>query len=410
MNSTISYAEKLNRECRCTTLCEKTLQEKLTGIRVARPNLFSETTTYLSENDYVQIKELIRVSEKIISDPFYQQTILERKSTPYASGVFMGYDFHLTDEGARLIEINTNAGGAYLNLILARSQEECCTEENLFFRDTHDISYVDHVFMQMFREEWRLLRGNETLRTIAIMDNNPTEQFLAPEFNLFRDLFLQHGYEAFILDPKETDLRSDGLYYQEKKIDLIYNRLTDFDLSESSHKHIFEAWTNNQLVLTPTPTHHLLYAHKKNLVFLTDAEFLKKLNLTEAERKTVLTMVPQTRLVKKCDPVKLWAERKNLFFKPVVGFGSKATYRGDKMTTRVWSEILQGDYVAQALIRPGQRVIAGKESALKVDIRAYAYEGKILLLAARLYEGQTTNFRTNGGGFSPVVVVSGQGK
>ena len=30
-------------------------------------------------------------------------------------GVFMGYDFHLTPAGPRLIEINTNAGGALLN-------------------------------------------------------------------------------------------------------------------------------------------------------------------------------------------------------------------------------------------------------------------------------------------------------
>jgi hypothetical protein len=29
----------------------------------------------------------------------------------------------------------------------------------------------------------------------------------------------------------------------------------------------------------------------------------------------------------------------------------------------------------------------------------------VLLLAARLYQGQTTNFRTPGGGFAPVVVV-----
>ena len=31
------------------------------------------------------------------------------------AGVFMGYDFHLGGDGPRLIEINTNAGGALLN-------------------------------------------------------------------------------------------------------------------------------------------------------------------------------------------------------------------------------------------------------------------------------------------------------
>src|SRR5258705_419647 len=34
---------------------------------------------------------------------------------PGNRGVFMGYDFHLTQDGPRLIEINTNAGGALLN-------------------------------------------------------------------------------------------------------------------------------------------------------------------------------------------------------------------------------------------------------------------------------------------------------
>jgi hypothetical protein len=33
-------------------------------------------------------------------------------------GVFYGYDFHLNADGAHLIEINTNAGGAFCNALL----------------------------------------------------------------------------------------------------------------------------------------------------------------------------------------------------------------------------------------------------------------------------------------------------
>ena len=43
--------------------------------------------------------------------------------------------------------------------------------------------------------------------------------------------------------------------------------------------------------------------------------------------------------------------------------------------------------------------------ARKMDVRLYTYEGQILLVAARLYQGQTTNFQTAGGGFSPVLVI-----
>jgi hypothetical protein len=66
-----------------------------------------------------------------------------------------------------------------------------------------------------------------------------------------------------------------------------------------------------------------------------------------------------------------------------------------------------GDFIAQALVPPGQRLVNvdGVATDLKFDIRAYTYGGQIQLLAARTYTGQTTNFRTEGGGFSPVVVL-----
>jgi len=38
-------------------------------------------------------------------------------------------------------------------------------------------------------------------------------------------------------------------------------------------------------------------------------------------------------------------------------------------------------------------------------VRCYVYEGQVQLLIARLYQGQTTNFRTAGGGFALVRVL-----
>jgi hypothetical protein len=63
--------------------------------------------------------------------------------------------------------------------------------------------------------------------------------------------------------------------------------------------------------------------------------------------------------------------------------------------------------VAQALVLPSERrlEVDSAETDLKLDVRAYVYDGAIQLVAARLYEGQTTNFRTPGGGFAPVFVV-----
>jgi uncharacterized circularly permuted ATP-grasp superfamily protein len=117
--------------------------------------------------------------------------------------------------------------------------------------------------------------------------------------------------------------------------------------------------------------------------------------------------VPRTVLVTPENADELWMSRKDLFFKPTGGHGGKAVYRGDKVTKGVWSEIERGGYVAQTLARPSERMIRIDEApqARKMDVRLYTYDGQALLVAARLYQGQTTNFRTPGGGFAPVFVV-----
>ena len=46
---------------------------------------------------------------------------------------------------------------------------------------------------------------------------------------------------------------------------------------------------------------------------------------------------------------------------------------------------------------------------LKLDVRCFVYNGEVQLMAARLYNGQTTNFRTPGGGFASVFTLAAQG-
>jgi hypothetical protein len=78
--------------------------------------------------------------------------------------------------------------------------------------------------------------------------------------------------------------------------------------------------------------------------------------------------IARTQVVARSDAERLWSERRRFFFKPACGYGSKAAYRGDKLTRRVWDEILNGDYVAQELVAPSERRVA-EGTALKVDVR-----------------------------------------
>jgi hypothetical protein len=194
------------------------------------------------------------------------------------------------------------------------------------------------------------------------------------------------------------------LWHGETAIDLVYNRLTDFSLATPASATLRAAYLENAMVLTPHPQAHALYADKRNLALLSDAKRLETMGVPQSTQDVLLAGIPHTEIVKLENAERLWRERRRLFFKPFAGFGGRAAYRGDKLTQRVWQEILAGDYIAQALVTPGERVISDQEPAqvLKFDLRDYTYDSQVQWVAARLYQGQTTNFRTPGGGFAPV--------
>lgn len=417
-----SSAETLNRACFCRTLNVNRLREQLESdpslkglmqsIAQTRPHLFSSTVVFLSSEMEQRITATVAAIERVVALPNYQAQALARAPAIAQQafgpvGACMGFDFHLGAGGPQLIEINTNAGGALLNAALARAQETCCKEMDRAFIPNARLDTIEQTFFDMFMAEWRRQRGNHHLGSVVIVDDDPAAQYLAPEFELFRQLFQRHGVAASIADPSALEWHDDKLWHLGAPVDMVYNRLTDFYLAEPGHQALRQAYAAGAAVLTPDPHAHALYADKRNLIALSQDELLAAWGASAGDRSLLKAGVPPTQLVTVDRADELWAQRRQLFFKPVAGFGAKAAYRGDKLTRRVWSEILAGDFVAQALVPPGERLIEvdGVVTDLKFDIRAYTYDGRVQLLAARMYTGQTTNFRTQGGGFAPVIVV-----
>jgi hypothetical protein len=411
-NNCNSNANNLNQHCYCKTLNRDLLLTLLQDdnlaaeIFVSHPQLFSNTAVFISRDQWVQLKQIVETIERVVHFPSVQQKLTTQENQRNAAaGVFVGVDFHMSATGSKVIEINTNAGGGFLNAALLAAQTACCEVLNpalpLMEKQLHE------EFIAMFRNEWRLCRGDKPLTTIAIVDHQPEQQFLYPEFRIAQAVLQNAGFTVLVVDPSGLQWNGEYLYYQNEKIDLIYNRLTDFSLIEPSHQHLRQAYDQDAVVITPNPFHHAIYADKRNLIVLGDRDLLETCAVSDEDIQTLQQAIPKTRALTLENSDQLWQERKQLFFKPACGFGSKAAYRGDKITTRVWQEILQGNYIAQELIPPSERGVSidNQQTELKMDIRAYSYQGKIQLLAARLYQGQTTNFRTAGGGFAPVFVV-----
>lgn len=423
----MNLADTLNQGCMCLTLDATRLRAQLErdptltglaqGIALAQPHLFSNSVVFLSAQTYQAIAHAVGAIERVMALPAYQAAALEHAPQVAQQafgplGAFMGYDFHVDTghagfTGPKLIEINTNAGGAFLNAALARAHLACCESMSLAMETYTRLGTLEQTFFDMFLHEWQLQRGNAPLRSVAIVDDEPQAQYLAPEFALCRQTFAQRGVKAVIADPKDLRLTDGQLWHGDVAIDLVYNRLTDFDFSNPDHQALQDAYLSGSAVFTPHPHAHALRANKRHLIALSDDKLMAQWNVPDADRQCLRDAIPATQAVTRDKADALWAQRRLLFFKPVSGYGGKATYRGDKLTRKVWEDILAGDFIAQALVPPGQRLVSvdGVATHLKFDIRAYTYDGKIQLLAARTYQGQTTNFRTPGGGFSPVLVV-----
>lgn len=415
-------AETLNRDCRCVSVDRDRLRRALAQgadgadlvrlVEEERPYLFAGTTVFLGQACVEGMAEVVAAVERVASLPAWAERVLAwapptARRPAAAAGVFMGYDFHLGQDGPRLIEINTNAGGGLLNAALAQAQFACCEEVAAMLPGEHPAATIEQDYVDMFRAEWRAERGDAPLRRIAIVDESPSSQFLYPEFLLFRKLFERNGIAAAVCDPAELSFAGDALWQGGERVDLVYNRLTDFGLEAPASDALRKAWLAGAAVVTPHPRAHALYADKRNLTLLTDAAALAGFGVDAATRSVLLSGIPRTRQVVRADAEALWAGRKRLFFKPAAGYGSKAAYRGDKLTKRVFEDILAGEYVAQELVPPSARHVGSGEAQqeFKLDLRNYAYRGRVQLVTARLYQGQTTNFRTPGGGFAPVLTV-----
>ena len=217
-------------------------------------------------------------------------------------------------------------------------------------------------------------------------------------------MFARHGIEAIIADPRDLELKDNKLFGDSKTVDLVYNRLTDFYLESPACATLRMAYDSGAAVFTPSPRDHALYANKRNLAVLCDENMLRQMGASAEVVDTLSAAVPRTIVVSEDNAARLWTDRRRLFFKPARGYGSRGTYKGAKLTKKTWSSIMQSDYVAQELVPPGERLLVtdGALRSFKVDVRCYVYRGRIQLLGARMYRGQTTNFRTDGGGLAAV--------
>lgn len=403
--------EVLNRRCGCAVVdidqLRHTLEAALPGMDAIDPvrhaHLFSPHALFVDRGALDAMGSVAAAVFRVARHPRYVEHVLRHapeiaRHDPGSSGGVLGLDFHLTVEGPRLIEINTNPGGLLLNAFLLDAVQSCAPATwapwatGVAAREASVSAWLEDMRRQLGRMP----------RRMAIVDVTPREQFLYPEFQLYRQAFQVRGIDTVIRAPEEFIHDRHGLRDADGPVDAIYNRLTDFVLREPACQPLAAAYLAGSIALTPHPRAHAVYADKRNLAVLDDPQLLMSYGIDASTTHLLAKAIPSTveLTAENCDA--LWAARDHYFFKPASGYGSRGSYRGDKVTRRTWEAMASAAYVAQAFAPPSVR-IPHADVTLKADVRCFASETGTLLFAARLYQGQTTNMRTARGGFAAVL-------
>jgi len=302
---------------------------------------------------------------------------------PQSSGILMGFDFHLADSGVKLIEINNNAGGLYTGNGGWVPQPELAELPGT----------LPERLVSMFPDDWRV---------IAIMDEAIEEQFMYPEMKAYAELLRQAGRTVCLVSPQQLQAREDGLYADGARIDAIYNRHTDFYLDSPEMSHIRKAYLAQQVQLNPHPRSYALLGDKARMAdWWRDG--LLECCLDRPDIELIRSVVPETRLLGEHDAEEVWQQRSRWVFKPAAKHGGKGVLLGKSISRKRFSELAPDDTVMQAFVPATTVKLNGGE--FKFDLRLFTHGDRLIAVAGRVWQGQVTNFRSEGSGWVPLSIA-----
>lgn len=306
---------------------------------------------------------------------------------PECSSVLMGFDFHLTDAGPKLIEINNNAAGL-------------CSWKTIDWLPQPDMpelcgTLTDRL-QQMFPPAWKHM---------VILDSAIESQFFYYEMKAYAALLKQAGRSVRLVSPHDIDLNNDGsLSVEGVKIDGIYNRHTDFYLENEDMMHIRKAYMAGKVGLSPHPRSYALMADKRRMVDWRREGFLNACGLSPEAIELMFGILPDSRLLSDFHADEIWKLRKNYVFKPGTSHGGKGVLMGKSVRQKRFQQMLaqaENIVVQEYVPAPGVEINGGH---FKYDVRLYMCGDTLTGLAARLFQGHMTSFKHPDSGFYPVSV------
>jgi hypothetical protein len=330
-------------------------------------------------------------------------------------------DAFLTPDGPRFIEINSDAPAGFgYGDRMARLVSQLRVFQ-AFARET-PVSYQpsDDGLVRAVAARWRETGGTGRPR-IAIVDWADVKTRADQE--ILREAFAARGFDSFLADPREMDVRGGRLHAPSGPVDLVYRRAV---LSELVAK------TDEVRAFLGAYRHHLcpfvnslrcrLSEDKAFFAILTDEAYAHL--MSEEERALVARTLPWTRRVEErrtlCDGARVdlvpfvLEHRESLVLKPAHDYGGRSVFLGSETPPAEWENAVRAALAAPWVVQ--RRVPIPEEPfpvfeggalsfvSLKVNANPFYVLGEAVGAVTRASRSSVINVSA-GGGSAPTFVV-----
>ncbi|MBM7624889.1 glutathionylspermidine synthase family protein [Sporohalobacter salinus] len=261
--------------------------------------------------------------------------------------------FYYGDNKYRFCELNADgSSGMVKTNAVEKNFLQSEGIKDLTVRTGYDFDYCELLdkWIDTLLANYKEFNPEDNNPNIAIMD---FDNFgMVSEFEYFKELLQNRGYQTVIVDPRELEYKNNNLYYGDFEVDLIYRRAVTTDVMEyySEIGDLLTAYYNQDVCIVGSFRSQIIH-NKIIFAILHDSEKTGFLNVED--RNFIEEYIPETSLIVKDYQQLNYIKnnREKLVLKPLDFYGAQGVYIGCDLTQSQWEEALDNIEPEQYLVQ-----------------------------------------------------------
>ena len=296
-------------------------------------------------------------------------------------GEFMlSFDFHLTPEGPRLIEINHSADGIMAVSKLVDDPKALHSSVAHALRREHQAAAV--------------CDASQAMLCCVIYSAAVNNARRMPEYIAFAEKMVAEGVPCRVASSEQVRQREgDGrleITRTGEVVTLIYNKMdNDRRLRLPCHAHIRQAVLAGTVALTPHPAVYARSCDKRQLEAMQHSNIVLKSKPFRSRK-----------------PEEWWAERTQWVFKPPMGFASRGVKLGRTLTQQQMRAMVASDQETNWHVQQYAPATPSEDGVTRFDLRFYVHRETVLAAVTRNFDAEIMNLATPMSGLRHIRIVA----